>query len=119
MGLFSFLHPSKQPKHTLKPEKEARLLVVPVDDSQHSLQALEWAVNNIYRADRADEVHLLSVVPRVAGPYPAEVSLHYRLQHCQTGTVYCALSTTSTSRIQQQLAQPTSCSSLVCGPTNN
>jgi hypothetical protein len=51
--------------------------VVPVDDSQHSLQALEWAVNNIYRSDRADEVHLLSVIPSVAGPYPAEVRESY------------------------------------------
>lgn len=32
------------------------------------------AVTNIYRADRSDQLHLLSVVPRVAGPYPAEVS---------------------------------------------
>lgn len=72
-SLFSFLNPSKQTKHTLKPGSAARDIVVPVDDSQHSLEALEWAVTNIYRPDRADQLHLLSVVPRVAGPYPAEV----------------------------------------------
>lgn len=100
MGLFSFLNPSTQTKHTLKPGSAARDIVVPVDDSRHSLevgtappqglgchqvadtlfhsdpcQALEWAVTNIYRPDRADQLHLLSVVPRVAGPYPAEVRL--------------------------------------------
>jgi hypothetical protein len=76
MGLFNFLQPSRKTRHILRPEQESRLLVVPVDDSQHSLQALEWAVTNIYRADRADQLHLLSVVPRVAGPYPAEVRQH-------------------------------------------
>jgi hypothetical protein len=73
MGLFSFLQPTKPTKHNLKADKDPRLLVVPVDDSQHSLQALEWAVTNIYRSDRSDQLHLLSVVPTVAGPYPAEV----------------------------------------------
>jgi hypothetical protein len=38
MGFFSFLNPSKQTKHTLKPGSAARDIVVPVDDSQHSLE---------------------------------------------------------------------------------
>lgn len=73
MGLFSFLQPTRKTKHLLKPQQQSRNLIVPVDDSNHSLQALEWAVTNIYRADRADQLHLLSVVPSVAGPFPPEV----------------------------------------------
>lgn len=73
MGLFRFLSPVARPKTRVKAAQESRLLVVPVDDSQHSLQALEWAVNNVYNAQRQDQLHILSVVPRTPGPYPAEV----------------------------------------------
>lgn len=73
MGLFNIFSP-KAPRASRDSDKAARLLVIPVDDSQHSLQALQWAVHNVYCADRKDQLHLLSVVPKVAGPYPAEVS---------------------------------------------
>jgi len=71
MAWFNFLRPISNVKASSKSAQESRVLVVPVDDSQHSLNALEWAVQNIYR--RGDTLHLLSIVPRVAGPYPAEV----------------------------------------------
>jgi nucleotide-binding universal stress UspA family protein len=72
MGLFdSWI--SKR-KTSVSPSASARLLVIPVDDSKHSLLAVEWTVDNVYR--QKDTIHLVSVIPRVAGPYPAEVMLY-------------------------------------------
>lgn len=71
MGLFDFLRPHERCPQ-LNKSIGKRTLVVPVDDSQHSLRAVEWAVQNVYKLE-SDELHLLSVIPRVAGPYPAEV----------------------------------------------
>ena len=74
MGLFDFLRPAKRPSSPRRSGSSSsgrRLLVVPVDDSQHSLHAVEWTVQNLYRPD--DVLHLVSVIPREAGPYPAEV----------------------------------------------
>lgn len=82
MGIFDFLRPHKRIQPT-KSQRDQRTLVIPVDDSQHSLQAVEWAVHNVYKPD-TDELHLLGVIPRVAGPYPAEVS-------CRTAAVPAAI----------------------------
>ncbi|KAF8069390.1 TSEN2 [Scenedesmus sp. PABB004] len=58
-------------KQQSAPPGGRRRIVVPLDDSQPSLRALEWAVTELFR--QGDELHLLSVTPRVPGPYPAEV----------------------------------------------
>lgn len=105
MGWFSFLQPTKPTKYNLKAEKEPRLLVVPVDNSEHSLQALEWAVTNIYRSDRADQLHLLSVVATEPGPYPAEVcSGACGCNHSEQMMQACSVnSSSSMSAVEQQM----------------
>eukprot|EP00883_Tetradesmus_obliquus_P008396 jgi/Sobl393_1/19105/SZX64285.1 len=71
MGFFDFLRPAQ--RSTAKaPGENNRLLVIPVDETKQSLHALEWAIGNVYKQE-TDQLHLLSVVPRVAGPYPAEI----------------------------------------------
>ena len=77
MGFFDFLRPAQ--RSTAKaPGQNNRLLVIPVDETKQSLHALEWAIGNVYKQE-TDQLHLLSVVPRVAGPYPAEVIIIYKL----------------------------------------
>jgi hypothetical protein len=72
MGLFDFLKPTQRSKQK-DPGEVNRLVVIPVDETKQSLHALEWAIGNVYKQD-TDQLHLLSIVPRVAGPYPAEVN---------------------------------------------
>jgi hypothetical protein len=71
MGVFDFLRPAQRSRPKA-PGETSRLVVIPVDETKQSLHALEWAIGNVYKQD-TDQLHLLSVVPRVAGPYPAEV----------------------------------------------
>jgi hypothetical protein len=73
MGFFDFLRPAQRSK-TKAPGENNRLVVIPVDETKQSLHALEWAIGNVYKQE-TDQLHLLSVVPRVAGPYPAEVQM--------------------------------------------
>jgi hypothetical protein len=72
MGFFDFLRPAQRSK-TKEPGETNRLVVIPVDETKLSLHALEWAIGNVYKQE-TDQLHLLSIVPRVAGPYPAEVN---------------------------------------------
>jgi hypothetical protein len=65
-------HQQHAAKHTAQ-----RHIAVPVDESDQSLKALEWAISNVYRA--GDAVHLVSVVPHDCGPYPAEVGFPLNL----------------------------------------
>lgn len=93
MGLFEFMRPHER-HQDIKTPSDQRTLVIPVDDSQHSLRAVEWAVQNVYKAE-SDELHLLSVVPRVAGPYPAEVGQQGppKLCHFYSNTSFLACCT--------------------------
>lgn len=48
-----------------------RDVCIPIDESEHSIRALSWAVKNVLQP--RDRLHLVTVTQAVAGPYPAEV----------------------------------------------
>lgn len=41
-----------------------RVLLIAVDDSEHSQKAFTWSIENVYR--EGDQIHLVHVVPRLA-----------------------------------------------------
>lgn len=52
-------------EHSVVANGNGRNIMVPVDDSEHSEAALEWAVKNVLH--EGDQLHIVAVTPFVAG----------------------------------------------------